>query len=116
MKVIKDIRIYKSGVENIDGNSLPISFADKKLNAIIGRIVMKLRENNFSLGEFDHLYINFTTCPVDGEIALSQRSIDRYYPWYRYYDVNISDDMFYPGIGTRRKYDDEIQRKGNSTA
>ncbi|MDE5782524.1 MAG: hypothetical protein K2I03_13780 [Lachnospiraceae bacterium] len=94
MKVIKDIRIYKSNVENIDGNSLPMGFEDKELNAIITRIVMKLRENKFSLGEFDHLYINFTTCMVDGEIALSKRSVDRYHPWYRYYDVNISDDMF----------------------
>ncbi|MBD5507266.1 MAG: hypothetical protein HDR05_04215 [Lachnospiraceae bacterium] len=94
MKVLKDIRLYKSDVDNIDGNSLPISFADKELNAIIGRIVMKLRENNFSLGEFDHLYINFTVCPVDGKIALSKRSVDRYNPWYRYYDINISDDMF----------------------
>lgn len=94
MKVLKDIRLYKSDVENIDGNSLPISFADKELNAIIRRIVMKLRENNFSLGEFDHLYINFTVCPVDGKIALSKRSVDRYNPWYRYYDINISDDMF----------------------
>ena len=55
---------------------------------------MKLRENNFSLGEFDHLYINFTTCPIDGGAALAKRSVDRYHPWYRYYDVNISDDMF----------------------
>ncbi len=94
MKIIKDIRIYKSDVENIDGNSLPISFENKALNVKIRRIVMKLRENNFTLGEFDHLYINFTTCIVDGEIALSKRSVDRYYPWYRYYDVNISDDMF----------------------
>lgn len=94
LKIIKDIRIYKSDIENIEGNSLPISFADKALNAITRRIVMKLRENNFSLGEFDHLYINFTTCPVDGEIALSKRSVDRYYPWYRYYDVNISGEMF----------------------
>ena len=94
MKVIKDIRIYKSNIENIDGNSLPMDFEDKELNSIITRIVMKLRENNFSLGEFDHLYINFTTCMVDGEIALSKRSVDRYHPWYRYYDVNISDDMF----------------------
>lgn len=94
MKIIKDIRVYKSDVENIDGNSLPISFADKELNAKIRRIVMKLRENNFTLGEFDHLYINFTTCTVDGEIALSKRSVDRYHPRYRYYDVNICDDMF----------------------
>lgn len=94
MKIISDIRIYKSDVENIDGNSLPIILEDKSLSAITTRIVMKLRENNFSLGEFDHLYINFTTCPIDGGIALSKRSIDRYHPWCRYYDVNISDDMF----------------------
>ena len=25
---------------------------------------------------------------------MSKRSIDRYHPWYRYYDVNISDGMF----------------------
>lgn len=95
MKIIKDIRIYKSDIANIDGNSLPISFACKELNATIRRIVMKLRENNFTLGEFDHLYINFTTCAVDGKIALSKRSIDKYYPWYRYYDINIDDDMFF---------------------
>ena len=94
LKIIKDIRIYKSDVENIDGNSLPISFEDKTLYAVITRIVMKLRENSFSLGEFDHLYINITTCPVDGGAAFAKRSVDRYNPWYRYYDVNISDDMF----------------------
>ena len=94
MKIISDIRVYKSNVENIDGNSLPIVFEDKTLSAITTRIVMKLRENNFSLGEFDHLYINFTTCTVDGGIALSKRSIDKYHPWYRYYDVNISAGIF----------------------
>lgn len=94
MKIIKDIRIYKSDIDNIDNNSHPIGFADKALNAITSRIVMKLRENNFSLGEFDHLYINFTTSSVMGEIALSTRSIDKYHPWFRYYDVNVSADMF----------------------
>lgn len=93
MKIIKDIRIYKSDVENIEG-SWPRSFSGRKLNAIIMRIVMKLRENKFSFGEFDHLYINFTTCMVDGGIALAKRSIDRYHPWYRYYDVNVSEILF----------------------
>ena len=46
MKVISDIRIYKSKVENIEGNSLPSEFkATKILNAKIKRIVMALREN-----------------------------------------------------------------------
>ena len=44
MKVISDIRIYKSKVENIEGNSLPSEFKSTKiLNARIKRIVMALR-------------------------------------------------------------------------
>ncbi|MBQ5333019.1 MAG: hypothetical protein J6K92_07155 [Oscillospiraceae bacterium] len=94
MKLISDIRIYKSNSDNVDGASLPAGFADKKLNAVIRRIVMKLRENDFSLGEFTHLYINLTTCSVDGNISPAKRSVDRYNPWYRYYDVNISGELF----------------------
>jgi len=42
---------------------------------------MKLRESEFSLGEFDHLYINFTTCDMVDELNLSDE-VDRYHPWY----------------------------------
>ena len=95
MKIIGDIRIYKSRIENIEGNSLPSYFETSKiLNAKIQRIVMALRENNFSFGDFDHLYINFTTCHVDNDISLAKRKIDRYHPWYRYYDVHISEDLY----------------------
>ena len=95
MKVISDIRIYKSKVENIEGNSLPSEFKSTKiLNARIKRIVMALRENNFSLGDFDHLYINFTTCNVENEISRAKRKIDKYHPWFRYYDVHISEEMY----------------------
>lgn len=94
MAAIKDIRIYRSSIENVDGNSLPSSFACKELNCIIHRIVMKLRENNFTLGDFDHLYINLTTCCVENEIAPAKRSKDRYHPMYRYYDVKISQTFF----------------------
>ncbi len=90
MKIIKDIRLYKSKEPNTDGNSLPSEFADKKLNITINRIVMKLREAGFSLGDFDHLYLNFTACPVSGGSALAKRSVDTYHPWYRYYDVEVS--------------------------
>lgn len=93
-KVISDIRVYRSRIENIDFNSLPSSFSDKKLNLVIRRIVMRLREHEFTLDDFDHLYINFTTCAVNGGIALSQRSPDRYYPWYRYYDVEVNEETF----------------------
>ena len=94
MAIIKDIRIFKSYIENVDGNSLPTGFSDKEINIAVHRIVMKLREKNFSLGDFDHLYINFTTCFVENEIALSKRSKDRYFPRFRYYDVMINQDLF----------------------
>ena len=95
MKVISDIRIYKSKVENIEGNSLPSEFKSTKiLNARIKRIVMALRENNFSLGDFDHLYINFTPCNVENEISHAKRKTDKYHPWFRYYDVHISEEMY----------------------
>lgn len=95
MQVIADIRLFKSKVPNTDGNSLPSDFSDKKLNAVIHRITMKLREHNFSLGDkIDHLYVNFTNCAVEGKIAPSRRSPDKYHHRYRYYDVEVSDATF----------------------
>lgn len=94
MTIIKDIRIFKSYIENVDGNSHPTGLSDKEINIAVHRIVMKLREKNFSLGDFHHLYINFTTCFVENGIAPSKRSKDRYSPWFRYYDVMVNQDLF----------------------
>ncbi len=94
MKIISDIRLYKSDVPNIDGNFLPNEFAPKDINIVIRRIVMKLREHSFSLGDFDHLYINLTNCVTAGEIKPALRSVDKYHNWYRYYDIGISDEQF----------------------
>lgn len=99
MKIISDIRLYKSDVENIDGNGLPTAFGRKRLNATVRRIVMKLREHGFSLGGFDHLYLNFTGCAVENGMAPAKRSPDRHHPWYRYYDVEVSEEAF-AGLGT----------------
>ena len=93
MKVISDIRIYKSSRKNEFGSFITESFGSKKLNATIKRIVMKLRENIFSLGEFDHLYINFTTCDIANEIELSDY-IDNYHPWYRYCNIKVDVDLY----------------------
>lgn len=94
MKIIADIRVYKSDIENIEGNPLPHGFAEKPLNIILRRITMKLRENSFSLGEFDHLYLNFTPCLPCGEIEPSKRSVDSYHPWYRFYDVGVENAAY----------------------
>lgn len=94
MKPISDIRLYRSNIPNIDGNSHPREFAPKQLNIIVTRIVMKLRENGFTLGEYDHLYINFTTCLPSGEMKPAKRSVDAYHKWYRYYDVGVTDECY----------------------
>ena len=93
MKVISDIRLYKSSSKNEFGSFITESFCSIKLNAIIKRIVMKLRENNFSLGDYDHLYINFTICDITTEIELSNY-VDNYHPWYRYCNVKIDKKLF----------------------
>lgn len=92
-KTIKDIRLYKSGLRNEFGDSVTTSFADKKLNAITQRVVMKLRENGFSLGEFDHLYINFVPSDTVENMYLSD-DVDQYHPWYRNCFVPIDVDLY----------------------
>lgn len=94
MKTICDIRLFRSTQPNVDGNSHPASLGNKHLNIIVHRIVMKLREHNFSLGEFDHLYVNFTTCLKPGEIRPANRSIDPYHTWYRYYDIGVTMETY----------------------
>lgn len=93
-KPISDIRLYRSKIENVDGKSHPSEFASKELNIITNRIVMKLRENNFTLGDFNYLYLNFTTCLESGVILPSKRSIDPYHKWYRYYDIGVSEEKY----------------------
>lgn len=103
-KIISDIRLYKSDAHSETGT---ISFAGKELNAIVKRIVLKLRENQFSFGEFDHLYVNFTTREMPREISLSE-DVDRYHPWYRYCDVHIEKTRF-DILGAPETYEDIIR-------
>lgn len=105
-KIISDIRLYKSDSLNEYGTFITTSFANKNLNAITKRVVMKLRENKFSLGEFDHLYINFTTCDMAEKLSLSDK-VDRYHPWYRYCSVHIEKDLYHQ-LGSTETCDDII--------
>lgn len=106
-KIISDIRLYKSESQNAYGGYVTSSFGDQKLNAVVKRIVMKLRENEFSLGEFDHLYLNFTICRMPEEICLSDE-VDRYHPWYRYCHIRMEEDR-YSKLGTRETWDEIIR-------
>ena len=106
-KIISDIRLFKSESQNEYGDYITHSFCDKKLNAIVKRMVMKLRENEFSLGEYDHLYINFTTCDMAEKMNLSDK-VDRYHPWFRYCSVYI-DKNIYTKLGAIETWDDIIR-------
>ena len=72
---------------------------------------MKLRENEFSLGEFDHLYINFTTCDIGEETFMSDK-VDTYHLWYRYCLAHIEKDI-YNKLGSLESYDYIIQQVSN---
>lgn len=87
MKPIHSIRLFK-------GKFAYLQFPERKYNAIPHRIAMKLSELGYSLGEFDHLYVNFTVDEVEGGMGLSKIPPDPYHPWYRFYDVQVSQDLF----------------------
>ena len=106
-KIISDIRLYRSESQNEYGVYATESIAEKKLNAIVQRVVMKLREYEFSLGEFDHLYINFTTCDIGNKTILSDY-VDKYHPWYRYCLVHIEKDT-YDKLDSIENYDYIVQ-------
>lgn len=98
MAEIKDIRMFRSTAENTNGNPFPSGLVNVRLGCMLHRIAMKLRENGFSLGGFDHLYINLTTRAA-GDPAPAKRAPDRYHPWYRFYDVPVSQE-FYDALET----------------
>ena len=84
MKIISDIRLYKSS--DVDKY---VGLTNKSLIIAVRRVVMKLREQKFSLGEFDHLYVNFTVCIPEDKIELVDK-IDSYHSWYRYCNVGVN--------------------------
>ena len=97
-RIIADIRLFRSEGRTESGHFDMVSFGDKKLNAVVKRIVMKLRENGFSMGDFDHLYINFTLCELSAPMELSQE-VDRYHPWFRHCHVRVAREV-YESLGT----------------
>ena len=105
-KTISDIRLFKSESQNEYGGYATDYFGDKKLNAIIKRVVMKLRESEFTLGDFDHLYVNFTTCDMAEEMNLSDK-VDRYHPWFRYCNIHVEED-FYNKLGSPESWNNII--------
>lgn len=67
-KLISDIRLFMSCVPNADGQPLPAPCGSAQISVTLRRIAMKLREGGFSLGDFDHLYVNLTPCLPEGTV------------------------------------------------
>ena len=111
-KIISDIRLFKSASKNEYGGYNTESFGSKKLNAIVNRVVMKLRENEFSFGEFDHLYINFTICDMTEKMNLSDK-VDRYHPWFRYCNIHVEEDL-YNKLGSSESWNEIILHVKNA--
>lgn len=83
MKIISDIRIYK-GVGHTE-------IKNKIMNLSAHRAAMKLREKQFSLGEYDNLYLCFSTDIPAGSVVLDENG-DKNFPWFRNALVGISLD------------------------
>ncbi|UJF25115.1 hypothetical protein L0B52_02930 [Suttonella sp. R2A3] len=95
-RVLKDIRLYESEIENISGHSLPsylgiILKPTKNLVHITQRIARKLNELNYSFGEQDHIYINLTSLLKENKLHVSNRNIDRR---IQYVDFGIVPEKF----------------------
>ncbi len=85
---------------DVDGTSHPTDlrslygFDGMDLQDILQRLLFLLRHEGFSLGSFDHLYMNYTPSLPHGEVRLSKRSRDSYHPWYRYTDAGCDIAFF----------------------
>ena len=110
-RIIADIRLFKSEGRTDSGHFDMVSFGDKGLIAAVKRIVMKLRENGFSMGDFDHLYINFTLSELSAPAELSWE-VDRYHPWFRHCHVRVAREV-YERLGTPESHEHIISMIGD---
>lgn len=89
MKLIADIRLFASAALSTEGR-FPQELACRTHSVALRRAVLRLREKGFSLGDSDHLYLNFTTALPEDEMCLCGHT-DREHPWYRFVDVGATD-------------------------
>ena len=91
-KALIDIRYYASDSPNETGKSLPSSCSrffefPKLLHYWGARIATILGANGLSLGEFDHLYVNYTNAVPEGSMVFSDRTPEK---WLRYIDYGVN--------------------------
>ena len=107
MNLIKDIRLFESDEPNEPGYGFPCyigklyAFDSTECQPVIDRLLFLLRHKGFSLGAFDHLYLNFTTQLPHGELLASNR-IDRYDKWFRFADMGCNVQQFNDWIPSQK--------------
>lgn len=100
MNLIKDIRLFESG--GADGSPAASAtymrglygFDGMDMQDILQRLLFLLRHEGFSLGEFDHLYMNYTTSLPHGQVQRNPRERDPYFPWFRFVDCGCDVETF----------------------
>lgn len=95
-KVIKSINLYESNQPNTSGYSLPHDFgkiyiSEPSFHFSATRIARKLNEIEFSLGDSDHLYLNFSPLLATDEIEISSRKPES---WMLYINIGLDVESF----------------------
>lgn len=88
MKPIHAIRLFKRD------STAYLELSDEKYYAVPRRIAMRLCELSYSLGNFDHLYVNFTVNEVENGMVFSKRPVGPFHPRYRFCDIQVSEALF----------------------
>lgn len=100
MKLIQDIRLFESETPNADGNPHPeqigrlFQYDDMACLDTLQRLLFLLRHRGFSFRDFDHLYVNFTSCVPHGEVRDVNRYNIREFSWYQYVDTGCDPALF----------------------
>ncbi len=72
-KLILDIRFFSNIEEISPGKFQPTFEIPKNAHAFGARVARKLRELGFILGDFDHVYITFTTEVSENHVGQSEK-------------------------------------------
>ena len=87
-KIIKDIRYY-GPINNTEPLTKKRYSMPKSYNCIGVRYTLKLRELEFYLNDYSHLYIDLKPAIKMNESIFSDKK-DQYHPWYRNVDYGYS--------------------------
>ena len=96
MNLIKDIRLFESEGPAASATYMRglYGFDGMDMQDILQRLLFLLRHEGFSLGDFDHLYMNYTTSLPHGQVRRDSRGRDPYFPWFRFVDCGCDREIF----------------------